>query len=362
MNLTSILGLLSLAGWALLLAGAGLAITNMAQNRPARGGLVLAVLGLIVGVVFFIASSGLVQVGATQVAVVFQAIGGNPDNNNLWERPLGPGVHIIVPIVNEPILYSTEVRNYTMSKSSRDGNLSGDDSVQARTRDGQQVDIDISVLYSIDPTLANIVHIRFQNRFEADFVRPTIRAAVRERIAAYTVNELYGGAGTAGAESISKLPQVQDDLRDEMRLIFAENGLLLQDFLVREVTFSEEFIRAVESKQVAEQQAEQAKQEAERARTIAKGEADANVTRAKGQAEAAIEEARGEAEAIKLRASAESEALALIGAQIIKNPQLIQWRYVENLSDQVELILLPSNSPFLFDLESLRNATAQPSN
>lgn len=362
MNLTSILGLLSLAGWALLLAGAGLAITNMAQNRPARGGILLAIMGLIVGVVFFIASSGLVQVGATQVAVVFQAIGGNPDNNNLWARPLGPGVHIIVPIVNEPFIYSTEVRNYTMSKSTRDGNLSGDDSVQARTRDGQQVDIDISVLYSIDPALANIVHIRFQNRFEADFVRPTIRSAVRERIAAYTVNELYGGAGVAGAETISKLPQVQDDLRDEMRLIFAENGLLLQDFLVREVTFSEEFIRAVESKQVAEQQAEQAKQEAERARTIAKGESDANVTRAKGQAEAAIEEARGEAEAIKLRAAAESEALALIGAQIIKNPQLIQWRYVENLSDQVELILLPSNSPFLFDLESLRNATTQPNN
>jgi hypothetical protein len=63
MTLNSILGFLSLAGWMAVLAGVGIAVSNAAQNRPTRGGIALASLGLVVGVVFFLASSGLVTVG-----------------------------------------------------------------------------------------------------------------------------------------------------------------------------------------------------------------------------------------------------------------------------------------------------------
>ncbi|MFN7211015.1 MAG: hypothetical protein ACK4P1_11610, partial [Aggregatilineales bacterium] len=69
MTLNSILGFLSLAGWLAVLAGVGIAISNAAQNRPTRGGIALASIGLLTGVIFFLASAGLVTVGATQVAV-----------------------------------------------------------------------------------------------------------------------------------------------------------------------------------------------------------------------------------------------------------------------------------------------------
>ena len=44
--------------------------------------------------------------------------------------------------------------------------------------------------------------------------------------------------------------------------------------------------------------------------------------------------------------------------QIAANPSLIQYLYVQNLSDNVRVITVPSNSPFLFDFNSL----AQPNN
>lgn len=375
MTITSILGFISLLGWLMVLAGGGIAISNMGQNKSSRGGVMLALVGLLLGVVFFAASNGVVQVGPTEVAVVFQSIGGNPVNGNLWETPLGPGVHIIVPIINEPILYSTSVRNYTMSRTVDEGQLRRDDAVQARTRDGQQLDMDVSVLYSIDPSLANTVHRRWQNRFETDFVRPTVRSTVREAVASYSVNDLYGG-NTSGAEdtgALSKLPELQRALNEQLEPLFKENGLLLQDLILREITFSDEFIRAVEQKQVAEQQAEQAKQEAERARTIAKGQADAQVTAAQGEAKAAEERARGEAAALKLRAEAEAaaievraaadaKALNLINEQISKNPALVQWRYIEKLAPNVSLVLLPSNSPFLFDINQLQQLNGPKTN
>lgn len=349
MSISSILGFISLAGWLIVVAGVALAITNAAQQRSTRGGIMLAAVGLIIGVLFFVASSGVVVVGATEVAVVFQAIGGANQAGSLWPTPLGPGVHIIVPIINEPVIYSTQVRSYTMSSVPDEGQLRRADAVEARTADGQQVSIDVSVLYSIDPALANTVHLRWQNRFEEGFVRPTVRSLVRERVAFYTVNDLYGGSGLEGTGTTassttgrSLLPELQSKLSEELAGVFTENGLILQDLLLRDITFSEEFIRAVEARQVAQQQAEQANQEAARARTIASG-----------QANAAREAARGEADAIRLRAEAEAEALRLVNEQLANNPQLLQWRYIENLADNVRLILIPNNSPFLFDMQQL---------
>jgi hypothetical protein len=54
-----------------------------------------------------------------------------------------------------------------------------------------------------------------------------------------------------------------------------------------------------------------------------------------------------------LQAQAEAEALRLVSEQIAANPSLIQYQYIQRLSDNVGIVLLPSNSPFLFDLASL---------
>jgi regulator of protease activity HflC (stomatin/prohibitin superfamily) len=345
MNLSSILGFVSLAGWLMVLGGAAIAISNSTQHRSARPGILLSLVGVIVGILFFIASTGLLTIGATEVAVVFQSVGGNPATNNLWPQPLKSGVHIIAPIVNEPYIYSTEIHNYTMSKTANEGAVGGDDSVAVRTKDGQQVYIDIGVQYRVNPDKANQVHLKYRQRFEEDFVRPIVRAAVRDVISGYIVQDLLG----------EKRAEIQKGIFDSVVGKFDESGLELRDLLVRNITFSEEFIKAVENKQVAEQQAEQAKQEAERARTLAKGKADAAVTEAQGEADSNVARAKGEAQSIELKAAADAKALALISEQLQKNPQLIQWRYIETLADDIRMILLPSNSPFLFDPNALAN-------
>jgi regulator of protease activity HflC (stomatin/prohibitin superfamily) len=349
MSISGILGFLALIGLIMAVAGAGLAISGVSQGKSSRPGIGLAIVGTLIAIVFFIASSGLIQVGPTQVAVVYQSVGGDPTTNSLWATPLRPGVHIIPPIITEVFYYSTEARNYTMSRTSSEGQVRGDDAIAARTRDGQQVFVDVSVQYNIDPAQANQLHILWQNRYENDFVRPTVRSVVREIVANYSVNDLYTGSGG----TVNKLTEVSTNIESTLKEKFTENGLNMRQFLLRETTFSEEFINAVEQRQVAEQQAEQAKQEALRRETIAKGEAAAAIAEAEGAATAAIARAKGEAESIRLRAAAEAEALNLINEQLSKNPMLIQWRYIENLADNVRLVLVPSNSPFLFDIQSL---------
>ena len=132
-----------------------------------------------------------------------------------------------------------------------------------------------------------------------------------------------------------------------------DNGLELIDFVVRNITFSEEYAASVEQKQIAEQLAQQAaftveqrKQEAEQARQTAQGQADAAVIAAKGRAEARVVEAK-----------ADAEALALIAAVLSANPDLITYQYVQKLAPGIQVMLLPSDNPFLLPLPTLTPPT-----
>ncbi len=338
MGISSILGALSLLGFLLFLGGIAAVVLSASQNRPVRNGVVLAVVGIVVGVLFSVISQGILIIQPTEVAVIFNTL-----NGDLEDPPRTAGTHIVVPVLQTVTLYPISQQEYTMSGNTSEGARSGNDAVAARTVDGQEVSLDITVLYSIDPTQANTVHRRWPVGYQDNFIRPTVRGFVRDVISAYRAVDIYGEQRTA----------VETSIQDLLAIRMASEGFILSDVLVRDITFSEQFSQSIENAQIAQQEAEQARlrvqqreQEAAQARAVAQGEADANVTRAEG-----------EAQAIVLRAQAEAEALRLVSEVLAANPNLIQYQYVQNLSDNVELILVPSNSPFLFDFNSLTSGT-----
>ncbi|MBZ0301173.1 MAG: prohibitin family protein [Anaerolineae bacterium] len=332
-GISSLLGALALLGFLGFLGGVGLVVVSASQGRPVRGGISLAVVGLVVGLVFSVISQGILIVEPTQVAVIFNTL-----NGELGE-PRGPGTHIVVPVLQSATLYPIEQQQYTMSGIPGEGAVQGDDAVRGRTSDGQEVYLDVSVLFGVDPTQANRVHVRWQNRYEGDFVRPTIRGLAREVISRFRADEIFGEQRSA----------VEDSLQELMRARMEEEGFVLTDLLIRDVTFSQAFTDSIERKQIAEQQAQEAAfrvqeetQRAEQVRAAALGDRDAAISRA-----------QGEAEGIVLKAKAQAEALRLVSEQIAANPSLIQYEYIQNLSDNIQLALVPTNSPFLFDFNSL---------
>jgi regulator of protease activity HflC (stomatin/prohibitin superfamily) len=131
----------------------------------------------------------------------------------------------------------------------------------------------------------------------------------------------------------------------------AENGLVLTDFILRNITFSPEYAASVEQKQIAEQQAlqaafvvEQRKQEAEQARQVAQGQADAVVINAQGAANARL-----------IEADAEAEALRLIADALQNNTDLLTYQYINQLSPGIRVMLVPNDNPFLLPLPSLES-------
>lgn len=286
-------------------------------------------------------SAGLVFIQPEERAVVISAL----DPEGYRDEPLDPGLHWIVPFLENIRTYPISRQTYTMSIASSEGAIEGDDSISGRTSDGQEVLIDASVIYAIDPAQVVKVHIEWQNRYTADLVRPLSRGVIRDAVSQYGVQQVYS---TQRAEMTE---QIRQSLAEKLK----ENGLQLVDFILRNITFSQEYAASVEQKQIAEQLAQQArfiveqrKQEAEQARQVAKGQADSAVINAQGQADARL-----------IQAEAESKALELIAQALATNSDLLQYTYVTRLAPGVQVMLVPSNSPYLFPLPTMDASTAE---
>ncbi len=339
MGISGVFGLLALLAFVLFLAGIGSVVLAASQGRPVRSGVLLAVVGLIGGILFSIIGQGLLILQPQEVAVVFNTLTGTLD------QPRRAGTHIIVPIVQQATIYPIVQQEYTMAGSLEAGQRrdQGDDAVRARTTDGQEIRMDVTVIFGINPDQANLIHQRWQNRYVDDFIRPTARGIVRDVVSGFRAVAIYG------AERGTMEARINAQLSERMQ----QEGLILTDLLVRDITFTDEFAASIERAQIAEQRAaearfqvEQRRAEAEQARAVAEGQRDAEIARAEGEAQAII-----------LRAQAEAEALRLVSEQILRNPALVQYEYVRRLSDNVNIALVPANSPFLFDFQSLLPGT-----
>ena len=130
-------------------------------------------------------------------------------------------------------------------------------------------------------------------------------------------------------ELISKRAESSDMMRDELDAKLSGMGISVTDFNIIDFDFSDEFISAVESKQVAEQLKKKAATENETAIAQAEREKQVAIKQSEAQAESVRIAAQAEADAVKLAADAEAYRLQKINEQLsektIQNTLAERW-------------------------------------
>ncbi len=342
MNVASVVQILASAAW-LVFIGAIVLVVLRASRRQSVGGAttLLIVMGAL-SIILSSLSAGLVFINPEERGVVISAVA----PKGYREEALQPGLRWIVPFFESVVRYPISRQTYTMSIALAEGQVRGDDSIAARTADGQEVLVDASVIYAVDPDKVVQVHIEWQNRYANDLVRPLARGVIRDAISQFGVEEVYSSQRT----------QLAAQIRADMSERLAANGLQLVEFVLRNITFSPEYAASVEQKQIAEQQAQQARfvveqrrQEAEQARQVAQGRADAAVIEAQGAAQARI-----------IEAEAEAEALRKIAEALQNNPDLLSYQYINKLAPGIQVMLVPNNAPYLLPLPTLQPTAPAP--
>ena len=343
MNVANVVNILASVAWLLVVGSVIFAGYTVTRGGSARSMVGLVIGAIVLAILLSVASAGLVFVQPQDRGVVISAL----QPKGIREQALQPGLRWIIPFFESVVRYPISKQSYTMSISSDEGALAGDDSVSARTSDGQEVRIDSTVIFSVDPATVVNLHVVWQARYLIDLVRPEARGIIRDEAAKFRVDQIYSTQRT----------EFTTRIEDELRASLALNGLLLDTFVLRNITFTQEYAFSIEQKQIAEQEAlraqfvvEQREQEADQRRAEARGIRDANVIEAEGRAESNVIEAQGRATANLIEAEVQAQALELIGASLATNPDLLQYFYVQNLADNVNVMLVPANSPFLFPL------------
>jgi regulator of protease activity HflC (stomatin/prohibitin superfamily) len=343
MNIAALLTGVVTVMWVLAVLALALVIVRASRNQPIKNNIIVMLVTILVALLLTSVNAGLVFIEPQERGVVISAFAAK----GYREPALTPGLHWVFPFAENVITYPISKQTYTMSVVSNEGQeIQGDDSIAARTADGQQIAIDASVIFSINPNRVIEVHINWQNRYDQDLVRAQARGVIRDIVSQYRVDEAVS----------TKRFEMTEKFRESMAKKLDDNGLILVDFILRNVSFSPEYAASVEQKQIAEQQSQQAKfvveskkQEAEQARQVAQGLADAAVIRAKGEAEARI-----------IAAEAEAKALTLQAEALKDKPDLLTYTYIQKLSPNVQVMFLPNNSPFIFPLPTTESGITIP--
>ena len=218
-----------------------------------RAAEILSKIAIPAGVAITLAQSALYDVPGGKRAVIFDRI------NGVQNTVVGEGTHFLVPWLQKAVVYDVRTRPKTISTTTG-------------SKDLQTVLITLRVLHHPEVT-------------ELPKIYQSLGLDYDERVLPSVGNEVLKSivAQFDALELITQRELVSARIRQELLRRSGEFGIDLDDVLITHMTFGREFTKAVEQKQIAQQDAERAKYLVEKAEQ----ERKANVIRAEGEAELA---------------------------------------------------------------------------
>ncbi|MEG4972998.1 prohibitin family protein [Microcoleus sp. K4-B3] len=173
---------------------------------------------------------------------------------------LDEGIHPILPIVTSVKTLSVRVQKTDLK-------------ADAASKDLQSITTDLAVNWNVDPAKVNQVFQQVGD--EEEIVTRVLSPAISEVLKAATSKK-------TAEEIITKRTELKTEIDNSLKKRLEPYGVIVRDVSLINFGFSPEFSKAIEAKQIAEQEAKQAEFTVKKATQ----DAQAQINRAKGQAEA----------------------------------------------------------------------------
>lgn len=262
-----------------------------------------AIIGMTVAALGFLLFRPFVIVPAGERVVLFSL------RRGVVPTQLNEGFHLITPFIDHPEFYDARQQTYSVSRTSWEGEVKGDDSIRCLTSDGQEVSVELSMRFHIDPNNVWRLHKEIGKDYISKIIRPELRSHTRIVVAEFPADRVYSADRMA----------IQANLENRLREKLAHNYIVVDEVLMRAISFSDAYQNAIVQKQIAQQNAQRmqyvlAKEQQERRRRVILAE--------------------GEAEAIRLKGSA-----------IATNPRVVAYQYVQKIAPNIKTVLSSGDVP-----------------
>lgn len=207
------------------------------------------------------------------------------------------GMHFKWPWFDRPTIFSAQFEPYMLRS------MSG-------SRDLQMVDMQLRVLCRPVPD-------------RLPWIFQMIGADYKEKVLPSIVNEVLKSevAKHNATKLITEREQISADIKRVLQNRASLFSLQVSDVSITHLAFSDEYMRSVEAKQVAQQDAERAKY--------------------------VVERAKQDARSVSIKAEGEAEAAKKIGDAMKESPGFLQLRRIEAARDIAQTVSKSANSVFL---------------
>lgn len=252
----------------------------------------------------------------------------------------GHGLQWEIPYIVNYDCYPSRISIYQTSEGANGNADYNDFPVDIRTSDGQEANVMYNVSFFIEDGNAEFIRSQVANN-NKDLVKRVIaayaRSVPRDLAAGFTAEQLYG-TGRSNYE---------EDIQDELLIIYADYGVTLDRFVLREIIFNEEYQDAIEAQQIARENIQTQAYHADAAvNTAKKAEAEAE-----GEANAEIQRARGDAESTRVISDADAYAILTRGEALQQFPEILALEFYEAL-ETINWMILPSGQfDYLFPID-----------
>ena len=220
--------------------------------------------GVLVVVIIWLFFSSIIIVEAGQTGV-YHLFGKVKDNE------VSSGFHLINPLAKVTTM-SIRTQDYTMSFVGDEGTKQGVDSISALTKEGLEVNLDITVLYRLEESKASDIYREVGLDYEAKIIRPVIRSTIRQTIATYNSKDIYS----------EKREQASINIYEDLNELLFDRGIITEEVLLRNVQLPTNLAKSIQEKLQAEQESQKyefilQKEEKEKQRKLieAEGQRDA---------------------------------------------------------------------------------------
>ncbi len=308
----------------------------------------------IIGLSMLLMTIGWVDVKPNEVAVEVNKVLGrvNPTSR-------GVGYHFFNRWITDMVIYKISARSYPSDT------LASEDykkyNLELKTNDGQNVSVDLTVIYALRANEVPQLHQQIGKYFEDQILLPQIRSEARLALGRYPAEQIYQG---------SVRDEMQNLIKKKLEDVLAKYpAIQIHDALIRHFEFSQAFEQQIEQKKLAAQQVEINKNRA----LAQEEEAKRQEAEARGYKLKVLQEAEGRAQSAKIEADAqrykleqeaagrlaafkaEAEGKKLLADALGGGQNVVALKFAEQIPSKLQIWGIPTgqNNTSLMDLSGL---------
>lgn len=242
------------------------------------------------------------------------------------QKYYAPGsTYFFMPFINDWHTFDTKLQNLEMTFDSNKGDRRTRDDLLFKTIDGNDISLDVIIVYKIDPAKAPYIleHIAEDDKnLRQKIVRTIARSKPRDIFGELKTEEFYVAANRGEQSQKTK---------DHLQKMFKPMGIVVEKVLTKDYRFNTKYQKAIEDKKVADQLVEKNKS----AQHAVEEEYKRKLEEAKGDVNRMIADVDGEFMKAKIEADAYYEKQQLL-AEAIKAEGIAEAKGIREMNNAME--------------------------